>query len=309
MQIHELTQRQRVDEVDLVGPTGIFAVGKQVLKNPKALYNSPALAAAQQAAAQQSAAASAQKLANPGAFRRAMGNQAYTVGGSIKPTTTVTQQLQVVKSNPAVQQQVKTLAAQWMNLSGAIRTQPLPEAVISAFDPNTLSAEYKSIYDKTKAISDLDKKATRIKNSFQAWSDPLLKTGNISMDVIRQNAETEKLLDAAMNNVALVAALGSDPKMEKTAVEQYMSLAIAAIQTAVQNVAPAKQPASPRSSGGGPTDAEILTQLQNAGVPVTKVDLEKLGQFLISSSGSNTVGDTGNPALNAVLKLAGMRVT
>lgn len=46
-------QRKPVTEVDLVGPSGIFNVGKQVLKDPKAFVNSNALGAAQQRASDQ----------------------------------------------------------------------------------------------------------------------------------------------------------------------------------------------------------------------------------------------------------------
>jgi len=53
MQIHEMFQRKPVTEVDLFGPSGIVNVGKQVLKDPKALWNSNALGAAQQRASDQ----------------------------------------------------------------------------------------------------------------------------------------------------------------------------------------------------------------------------------------------------------------
>jgi len=53
MQIHEMFQRKPINEVDLVGPSSIFNVGKQVLKDPKAWVNSNALGAAQQRASDQ----------------------------------------------------------------------------------------------------------------------------------------------------------------------------------------------------------------------------------------------------------------
>jgi len=53
MQIHEMFQPKPVTEVDLVGPSGIFNVGKQVLKDPKAWVDSNALGAAQQRASDQ----------------------------------------------------------------------------------------------------------------------------------------------------------------------------------------------------------------------------------------------------------------
>jgi hypothetical protein len=53
MQIHEMFQPKPINEVDLVGPSGIFNVGKQVLKDPKAWVDSNALGAAQQRASDQ----------------------------------------------------------------------------------------------------------------------------------------------------------------------------------------------------------------------------------------------------------------
>lgn len=63
MQIHEMFQRKPVTEVDLAGPSGIFNVGKEVLKDPKALWNSNALGAAKQRAADQYGKAIAPQVA------------------------------------------------------------------------------------------------------------------------------------------------------------------------------------------------------------------------------------------------------
>lgn len=303
MQIHELNQSQQINEIDFVGPGSIFDVGKQVLKNPAAFTSSSALGAAQQAAAQSSAQSSAQKLAKQG----------YTVGGSVKPQTTVTQQLQANASNPAVQQQVKQLATQWVKISGAKRAQPVTEASVTAFDPNMLSAEYKSMYDRIKTSNDLEKKATAIKASFRAWSDPLLKAGSIDMDDVRQNAETARLLDSAMTNVALVSASGAETKMEQQAAEKYMSLAIAALQTAYQNSAQQQQVARSIAGGAGAATGDddytqqVLKQLEPLGI--TKTALGSLKRLMSDSArGSTTINNTGNPMLNAIARLAGMTI-
>jgi len=143
MQIHELNKRQQVDEVDLVGPNSIFNVGKQVLKNPAAMTSSSALGAAQQASAQASAASSADKLAAQG----------YKVGGSIKPPVTTAQQLQKVKSSPAVQAQVKNLSSQWMAQSAGLKkaTTPVSEAV-AQFNPRDLTdPKYASVLKAIQA--------------------------------------------------------------------------------------------------------------------------------------------------------------
>ena len=75
--------------------------------------------------------------------------------------------------------------------------------------------------------------------------------------------------------------------------------------------APASTTAQSASAAGSatPNDAEILTLVQRQGFDVTKAQLEKLGQIMTSSTGSNVIENTGNPVLNALARLAGMRVT
>lgn len=338
MQIHELNRKpkvvgeQSVNEVDLVGPTGIFAVGKQVgkellSKNFKSLYNSPALAAAQQAAAQQSAAASAQKLTNPGAFRRAMGNQAYQVGSGVKPPVTTAQQLQAVNANPAVQQLVKNLSSQWASQSATLKksqpkTTPVTEAPEIRFNSRELvnNPQYANILKALQAKGidpaaeiELEKQLSAWKREFSSWADPRLATGGVTIDTVRQDPETAKLLDQALSKVA-VAAQSGNANLEKEAAEEYFNIAVAGIQAYIQNTKNAAGSQRATAAGGATanpasTDNDILTQLQTAGIPVTKVSLEKLGQLMAVSSGSNTVRDTGNEVLNAVARLAGMRVT
>lgn len=337
MQIHELNRKpkvvseQSVNEVDLVGPTGIFAVGKQVgkqllSKNFKALYNSPALASAQQAAAQQSAAASAQKLTNPGAFRRAMGNQAYQVGGGVKPPVTTAQQLQAVNANPAVQQLVKNLSSQWASQSSTLKQkqQPITSTTESAaqVDPREVVGDPKFAgmlqllkrqgVDLAKE-AEVEKQLNSWKVEFSSWANARLTTRGVSVDNIRDDKATADMLDAASSKVAIAAQSG-DTNLEKAAAEEYFNIAIAGIQAYIQNTKNAAGSQRATAAGGATanpasTDNDILTQLQNAGIPVTKVSLEKLGQLMAASSGSNTVRDTGNEVLNAMARLAGMRVT
>lgn len=162
MQIHELNQSRKsnITEVDLVGPGGIFDVAKQVIKDPRALGSASALGSAEQDAAQASATKSAQKLAAQG----------YQVGGSAKPVVTTAQQLQKVKSNPAVQQQVKNLASQWMTQSAALKkSKPVTEAV-AEFNPRDLAdPKYASVL---KAIQARDAAAAAAKPTAPAGGPP-----------------------------------------------------------------------------------------------------------------------------------------
>lgn len=332
MQIHELNNRKKVDEADLVGPNSVFNVGKQVLKNPKAMWNSSALGASQQAANQTHSATSANKLAAQG----------YKVGGGIKPTVTTAQQLQVVKANPAVQQQVKNLSSQWMTQSQSLKkasaatsktasttSNPTPVSEASALmDPRDITdPKYASIFKALQQQSgasatttptqtqsaevELEKKLTVWKEQFKQWSDSRLQTNGVGVDNVRTDSVTAKMLDSAMTNVA-VAAQAGDANIEQKAVEEYFNIAIAAIQAYINNrqqstvsrTAAAAGPAAPQN------DNDILAQLQQQGVPVSKASIESLGKAMIASNGgNNAVRDTGNPILNAIARLAGMKVT
>lgn len=320
MQIHELNNRQRVDEVDLVGPNSIFNVGKQVLKNPAARVSSSALGAAQQAAAQSSAATSADKLAAQG----------YKVGGSIKPTVTTAQQLQKVKASPAVQSQVKNLSSQWMAQSAALKKskQPVTEAEsVVPFDPRDITdPKYASLFREIAnkeaeakgnepeqqgpaPEAELEKRLTILKTQFKTWSDPRLQAGGITIDEVRKKPDTQRMLDSALANVAVAMESGNE-NLEKQAVEEYFNIAIAAIQAHNQNTGQQALPA-PRASSVTSTAAneeqQVLQQLEQIGI--TKTALTSLGKLMAQSAkGSTVINDTGNPFLNAVANMAGITI-
>jgi hypothetical protein len=350
MQIHELNKRKIVNELDLFGPTGIAGVGKQVLKNPAALVKSSALGAAKQASAQSSAEKSANLLSKQG----------YTVGGSTPATVTTAQQLQAVKTNSAVQQQIKTLASQWITQSAQLRKAPQPVSeAVAQFSPRDItdpkyasvlkaiqaqtapkksgppgksmpmqpyqvpgagtnpapaaSAGYKSTAPAAAPAEnniELEKDLTVWKEQFKQWSDQKLSAPGVTMDMVRKDAPTAEALNKALSNVA-VAAQSGDPKFENSAVEEYLNLAIAGIQAYVNN-SQGKSPVA-RSGGSGTNpdaqseDDQIKQQLQQIGI--TSAQLSELGTAMTqSNSGSNAIKDTGNPVLNAIAKLAGMKI-
>ena len=369
MQIHELNNRRPVNEIDLVGPTSIFNVGKQVLKNPKAFINSAELGAAEKAANQASAASSAEKLSNPGAVRQALGARTYNVGAGAKPNVTTAQQLQTVKSNPAVQSQVKNLSSQWKAQSAQIRkaTKPVTEDTkgfnprdvtnptyasvlqsiqsrdaAAAAAPSTATsskqpyqvpgagtnptpaaaAGYKTgapttgspanATDQAEAKMKLEKDLTVWKEQFKQWTDQRLSAPGVTMDAVRKDGPTAEALNKALSNVA-VAAQSGNPDLENSAVEEYLNLAIAGIQAYVNNSQQSAAPARGAvAAGGAPQDenemiAQIQQQLEKLGI--TKSQLTALGTLLAQLNGGKTnINDTGNPALNAIINLTGLKV-
>lgn len=302
MQIHELNQRRQINEVDLVGPNSIFNVGKQ-------------------SAIQASAASSANKLAAQG----------YKVGGSVKPTVTTAQQLQAVKSNPAVQQQIKNLSSQWMAQSAALKKskQPVTEAEsVVPVDPRDITdPKYASLFQaiaKKEADArgnepepqgpapeaELQKRLTILKTQFKTWSDPRLQAGGITIDEVRKNPDTQDMLDSALANVA-VAMEGGNENLEKQAVEEYFNIAIAAIQAHNQNTgqrqASAVSGVSSVAGTAADNEQQVLQQLEQLGI--TKTALASLGKLMAQSAkGSTVINNTGNPFLNAVAKMAGITI-
>jgi hypothetical protein len=346
MQIHELNQprKSQVNEIDLVGPGSIFNVGRQVLKNPKAFTSSTALAAAQQAAAQTSAAKSAAKLASQG----------YQAGRSVADPVTLPQALQTVMQNPAVQQMVNNLTAQWQAQAPAVidsvkmthtakmasaanARRNVPEAVVINNPRTTKDPQERQLLDlyyrrqaERGEVTDIDSAAPQkpaapdsadmaavdtqlqdIASAFARWSDSKLAIRGITMDSIRNNPKYSQTLNDQLTKIAIQSL--ADPKSPAAtqAINTYFNTAIAAIQAEVKNkeTGTTSTAAQPAAAGAAPTDVEILTQLQQQGVSLTKAELEKLGQLMTAATGSNVVGSTGNPVLNALARLAGMRVT
>jgi len=344
MQIHELNQpkKSQVNEIDLVGPGSIFNVGRQVLKNPKAFTSSTALAAAQQAAAQTSAAKSAAKLASQG----------YPAGRSVADPVTLPQALQTVMQNPAVQQMVNNLTAQWQAQAPAVidsvkmthtakmasaanARRNVPEAVVINNPRTTKDPQERQLLDlyyrrqaERGEVTDIDSAAPQkpaapdsadmaavdtqlqdIASAFARWSDSKLATRGITMDSIRNDPKYKQSLNDQLTTIAIQSL--ADPKSPAAtqAINTYFNTAIAAIQAEVKNKGTATAQSASAAGSATPTDAEILTQLQQQGVSLTKAELEKLGQLMTAATGSNVVGSTGNPVLNALARLAGMRVT
>lgn len=265
MQIHELNNKksaniseQQVNEIDLFGPQGIAAVGKQVLKNPKAFYNAAELGAAKQAAAQDYAAKSAEKLANPSAFRKALGNRTYNVGGT-KPTVTIAQQLQAVKSNPGVQQQVKTLASQWLTQSAQLRkVPPVSEAAVAKFNIRDLTdPKYASVLKAIQA-RDAAQKAAPAGTTMPTQPYQVPGAGTSATPSTAAGYKTSPA-DKAEQNIALEKALTvwenqflqwTDQKLASQGVTMDMirktPATAEALRKALSNVAVAAQSGDPK---------------------------------------------------------------
>ena len=277
MQIHELNQRPRkVNEANIFGPTGLAATARQVVKNPASWIKSSALGSAEQSATQSSAAVSAQKLAAQG----------YQAGGGIKPQVTLTQQLATVKSNPAVQQQVKNLTAQWQKQGAAIvanlkSKKAIPEAVVIGNPELTKDPAERKLLDlfyrqqaqkdptagqqqTTQPVPDANDKAEvnqqleEFALAFAQWSDARLATGGVTMDTVRQDPAVNKALSDQLTKISIESMANPASAATTAAIEQYFNTAIAAIQTTINN----SQPRTARTRTAAPAAAPAAKELR-----------------------------------------------
>jgi hypothetical protein len=320
MQIHELNKKptkineEQVNEVDLVGPNSVFNVGrelgKQLVKNPRGVIDPTSIGIAKQNAAAASATGSAAGLAKQG----------YQVGGSAKEKTTPQQELQVVKTTPAYQQQVKNLAAQWKSVSpGIVATvkkraaspEPaLAEDVIDLAPPNTtqdaatkqtlsgLYAQRASGYAPAKynvstatgpaatpnpeTSKYVNADLTIISNEFKKWASTKLAQVGVRLDTIASDPWTKTQLEQLLLKIATFSLANPDGSdTTNAAVEEFFNVAIAS------NLAMNKNSSSvtARTSGAQPTATAAGTQddaalLRQSNIPLTPTQIETIGKAI-----------------------------
>jgi len=329
MQIHELNKKTQLNEVDLVGPNSIFNVGKQVLKNPKAAINSAELGAAQQAATQASAAASADRLANPNAVQRALGDRAYTASGSAKAPSTPQQQLAQVQANPAVQQMIKNLAAQWKTQGAMIATKikasKIAEAI--AINPATTKdpADLKllaAIQKQEAGQSDApvapdvrtktNQKLNEFSAEFQNWADPKLRAVGVNLNAVLQDPWAAKTTQEILTKLSIESLANPESAATTALVEQFFNVVIATNQAQQQQGAQGARQARAGAPAAAPgaeqaDDAAILKQY---GLNMSTSQLDALASAMrrADKQGLGTVRNTGNELLNALVRAAGYKV-
>jgi hypothetical protein len=336
MQIHELNKRHKVNEAagnlelpdNLVGPSGVASVGKQVLKNPAAIASATVLGDAKQSAAHSSAAASAAKL----------GAQGYKVGGSAN-TTTTQQQLSNIQKDPAVQQMVKNLAAQWKpqsvsivkrltqkqpGQSGTTVSESLPIASPSSIKDPTEQQLYnlflKQQADKDAAANptltptaskDAEAKVNQNLNDyakmFQDWAEPRLRAIGVDLNATSKDPSVSAMIPQLLRDIAIEGLANPESVRSTSLVEEFFNTVIAANRANGQkaqytvNTAPGAA-----SISAQPDDQSVLKQY---GLSLSQSQLATLGQAMRRSAGGESViRNTGNELLNAVARLAGFQI-
>jgi len=358
MQIHELNKKpakiteEQVNEVDLVGPNSIFNVGRELGKQGlKGLVDPVAIGTAKQNAAAAHAASSAGELANPGlepfSTRGVRGVQAYQVGASAKENTTPQQELQVVKTTPAYQQQVKNLAAQWKSVApGVVATirkkeaspeLAIAEAVIDMPAPNTaqdpvtkqglsgLYAQRASGYAPAKYNVPTAGKTTSpetakavnvdlsmISNEFKKWASAKLAQVGVQLDAISRDQWAKSQLEQLLLKIATFSlANPSGDATTNAAVEEFFNVAIAANLAMYKNSNRASAALAPKqvaSAAAGATQDDAAL-LRQSNIPLNPTQIQTLGKAIQQDlGGSNVIRDTGSELLNALARSAGLKI-
>lgn len=341
LQLHTLKESQ-LNEVDLVGPGSIFNVGREVLRNPKALISSQALGAAQQAAAQRyaaklapgvtkAAAAAAPQIARqlaagwaqiaktlpppvqtPGGT--APGAQQPAAGQTARPTRAGAKVAGKSSQTPNAQRKRAARAAKKSSTAAPVQEPySIGGQTISPSDPlwaKIQQQQAKNPTVKEDAVSDY--RDQFIKFAQQRLGEVGLRGANL--DAIRKDTVANAALDKILDNIV---ALHAKPAQQQAAVENYFTTAINAWNRISSNPALYQQLNTQNTAAdtgrqtnvqAGDADQELKQTLAQIGISTAQ--LQKLAQVATNAAqGNNAFRPTGNSIIDAVLQAAGMRPT
>lgn len=342
MQIHELNNKRKpTNEATGIGPLdSAINATKAVWQNKNSLWNSSALATAQQSATQANAADAAAELANPGSqvlsTRKLRGSQPVTVGGSAKASVTPQQQLAQVQSNPAVQQMVKNLAAQWKTqgvaVAGKLKTTKVAETT-TPIDPRTikdpeeralLNLFYKqqgmempdnSVNPPPQVVDKANQKLNTFSTEFQNWAEPKLRAIGVNLNTVMQGQWAAKTIQDILTKLSIESLANPESTATTGLVEQFFNVVIATNQSQQQGSQGAGQAraSAPRASASTTPGAEQVDDaaiLRQYGLNMSASQLDTLASAMrrADQTGQGTIGNTGNVLLNALARSAGFKV-
>lgn len=314
MQIHEMFQRKTLTEVDLVGPSSIFNVGKQALKD-RSWIDSKALGAAQQRAADQYGKSVAPKLAqvaqaNIAPLAKQLAQGWRQIGSQLPspitaPTTVPGTAATATPATPT------TPAANLNTLRRQIPGQP------TQADYDRLEKRIQQAQQKRQAQPVTEDAAADYRTAFIQYARKVLGARGVDTKAIGFDPTTNQELNRILSQIT---ASHNDPDKQQQAVEKYFTTALNKWHEIQSNPAKYNQAfagsrnnSSAGASGAGKavapseTNKDISAVLRDIGI--TPLQLTKLGQAAIDANNSDRdIRSTGNPVWDAVLKAAGMRV-
>jgi hypothetical protein len=333
MQIHELNNRKKQNKEQVQEAPVLWNLGKEIYKNPKAAimphaFNT-ALGTAKQATNQQTAASQSAGLSKKG----------YTTAAAPKTSTEILPQ---VKANPATQQMIKTIAAEWQKQAAALSGQPVKEAVVAptaTATPTATQAAYKApttgyaqrpagyaqttinapVANKPQATStpavqqnlqaqQAQQSQAKILQQFTTWANTKLTALTVDPDAISRDPNVSSTMKALANKIA------ANPANSTNDVIEYFNLAIAA--NIADNRARRAGFYQPQSGSQGQTTATGAA----GQAPATPQDITRqaglapqliqgLGAALVKADkGAMSMKRTGNPLADAMFQQMGFKL-
>lgn len=308
MQIHELNNRKKQDKEQVQEAPVLWNLGKEIIKNPKAAimphaFNT-ALGTAKQATNQQTAAS----------LSAGLSKQGYTTAAGPKKAQDILPQ---VKSNPATQQMIKTLADQWQQFAAQLTGQPVKEGIVNELitpgntsdvrysAPTGAYAQMPAGYSKItqqgvaqpQQQSQQQSQQPQIKmiDQFTNWANSKLSSLNVDVDSINDDPAVASTLKNLANKIA------TNPNLTNDVIE-YFNLAIAAN---IANNQTRRSGVYQPSAAAAQTSPQQITQ--QAGL--TPQILQVLGAVLRKSDkGQMTMPRTGNPVADAMFQQMGFKL-
>jgi hypothetical protein len=293
MQIHEVFEPLR-------------ATAGAMLKDPKSFVDPTKYAQARQAGYSASAERSAEKL-------RAAGVGQPTAS---QPASQIISQ---VRNDRAAQQLINTWASQWPKIAANVPPAP-PAAPASAastppaaqaasfggqqLDPNDpTTARIMSQLRAQGKINEQQSSApdpVQYRNDFVKWADDVVErttrqSGAIAR--IQQQPNWSSLFSQAVDQVMQTA---DDPQQNSRAVQEYLTLAVAAARAEHQTTGPQTFTRAGAASGLNDPRADALARA----LDIDATDVTKLNAFLRRNNETINPQGTGSPSLDALLRAA-----
>lgn len=317
MQIHELNKNSNKAQIQEVFQDA-WNFGKQVAANPQSLLSNPALGQAKQAARQQTAAELSKKLTDKG----------YTTATA----KTTAQQLQTVKSNPAIQQLVTNLAAQWkqQGIAAAAKMQtPAAQqqgvkeaAVLHIEDPKNIKdpaiqkiidAVYKQEAAKNpqapeqKIEVDANQQFDDFGKVFQTWADAKLANLRVNVDSVKNDPWAKKEMSKLLLTISTLSLANPNSPQITSAVQEYFNVALAANQAAKKSMGTVSTSAG--TGTGTEATQTAVDILEKNNILLNPTQLRQIGAAITRETGQGVIRNTGNSILNALAQAAGLQIT
>ena len=315
MQIHEISQ----PEVDLVGPSSIFNVGREALKDPKSWIDSKALGAAQQRAADKFG-----KSYAPALTKAAQANIVPMAKQLAQGWKAIASQLPAPAASPATVPgtTAKSFAQQPAGYKAVTTNQPagLPNTQYKPpVQPTSGSVKtqptvvQKSLANTKQAQPVTEDAASDYRQSFINYAHQTLGARGVDTEAMAKDANTNLELNRAVDRII---ATYQKPTEQQAAVEHYFTTALTKWNELQQDPVkynkafPGGQRSIARAGTGasatpGSMEQEIKDTLGRLGI--TSAQLSGLTKAALDANrGSSDVKSTGNPVWDAIIKSAGM---